>query len=144
MALLPLGGRSAPEPNIQKMPDASSWHSQTIFAPNPNCFYHAYKTALISSHEKGHGPLLRPAYGAPSWARVKHICPQGAERMGSLEYVFTLLPVNSSLLQVMLACVCSTLPRSFLLDNTWAVLHFDLIGQFKDSQIGSGLWNQLE
>ena len=104
--------------------------------PTPNCFYHAYKTALISSHEKGHGPLLRTAYGAPSWARVKHICPQGAERMGSLEYVFTLLPVNSSLLQVMLASVSPHCQgHSYLITPSLSCLLI-LLNSLKTEQLG--------
>lgn len=74
--------------------------------------------ALFSLHKEGHGPSLRTAYGAPTWTKFKHICPEDAERMGSPEYLFTLLPMNSTQLQVMLASVFSTSPRSFLLDNT--------------------------
>lgn len=50
-----------------------------------------------------------------------------------------LLPTSSLWLQMMLAIVCLTLPRSVLLDNTWTFLHFDIVGQFKDSWFGSGL-----
>ena len=69
---------------------------------------------------------------------------QDTERMGSLGCMFILIPVHSSLLQVMLVSECSTLPRSFLRHHTWVSLHFDLIGQFKDSQICSTVLNQLK
>lgn len=127
--------KSAPKPNTQKLLDASSWHFHTIFSPNSKLFYPAYKTAFILLHKRGRGPSVRKAHGAPSWARLQQT---SAERVGTLWYLFTFLPMNPSLLQVRLASFCSTLPRSFLLDDTWALSHFPITGQFKDFQIGCG------
>lgn len=51
-----------------------------------------------------------------------------------LTYEFSFAPNDC-----LLAIVCLTLSRSFLLDNTWTFLHFDIFGPVKDSQFGSGL-----
>lgn len=139
-----LGGKPAPEPSIQNMPDAKSWHAQTILPPNPKSLMCLLR--LPSSH------LMISMW---SLAKNSQWCIQQGKAQALLStvcwedgepwmHVYPYTCVNSSLLQVMLVSVCSTLPRSFLWDRTWDFLHFDLIGQFKDSQISSSLLNQLK
>lgn len=131
MGPLFLGGKSAPKTSIHKWPHASSWHSQTIFYPILNCF--TLLTRLLSSYSTKWdvAPLQKkPMYGVTSWARLKHTSLQDAERMGTLCYMFILLLVNSSLLQVMLSGVCFMLPSSFLLD-TWVFFILILMDNIK-------------
>lgn len=49
----PLGAKSAPEPSIQNMPDAKSWHAQTVLHPIPSflpCLLRLPSSHLMIKH----------------------------------------------------------------------------------------------